>query len=260
MRKSCAASFFCLFCLFSGVTEVFAYRPLVTEDAGVAGKAVGQLETSWDYLRWGPGDSEASLLLVPIYGVTERLEMSVEIPYLFHDPPPDDEAAEGTDSDREGLGDINLVGKFALSGESESAPALALKGAVKTSSGDVDQGLGSGDEDWSVVGVASKTLKGVTWHGMLGYTFVGENGDDNIRDIYLYGLAADFALNSRWHFLSELTGNRHPDRQTDRHPVSVFAGATYALSAKVTLDGGLRLGLNSAVPDWSATFGATTTF
>lgn len=28
-----------------------AYRPLTTEDAGVAGKGVAQLEMSWDYLK-----------------------------------------------------------------------------------------------------------------------------------------------------------------------------------------------------------------
>jgi hypothetical protein len=37
--------------------NISAYRPLGTEDAGVAGKGVGQMEISWDYLKWN-GDEE----------------------------------------------------------------------------------------------------------------------------------------------------------------------------------------------------------
>ena len=57
----------------------FAYRPFGTEDAGVAGKGVVQTETSFDSLKWNDGKTERNFLLVPIYGLTDNLEVSAEI-------------------------------------------------------------------------------------------------------------------------------------------------------------------------------------
>jgi len=229
----------------------FAYRPFVTEDAGVAGKGVAQLELSWDYLKWN-GDRENVLLFVPIYGITERIELSAEIPYLFHNH----EGVERMD----GIGDINLVGKFLLLEEKESRPALALKGALKTKSGNEEKGLGSGDFDYSVVGVASKSFGTLALHAMFGYTLVGPNGDDNVSDIYLYGLAADYGVTEKFHVVAEIAGNRHPDRTASEDPLSGLLGFTHQIADKVILDGGVRFGFNDAVPKWNTTIGVSITF
>jgi hypothetical protein len=231
--------------------QSFAYRPLGTEDAGVAGKGVTQFELSWDYLQWN-GDRESVLLFVPIYGITEKIEISAEIPYLFHKH----EGGEKMD----GIGDINLVGKFLLLEEKETRPALALKGAVKTKSGNEEKGLGNGDIDYSVVGVASKSFGTVALHGMFGYTFVGANGADNVRGIYLYGLAADYSLTDKFHVVAEIAGNRHPDRTTPDDPLSGLLGFTYQVADKVILDGGVRYGFNDVVPKWNTTIGVSITF
>ena len=220
----------------------FAYRPLVTEDAGVAGKGVAQLELSWDYLKWN-GDRENVLLFVPIFGVTERIELSAEIPYLLHNH----EGKERMD----GIGDTNLVGKFVLLEEKESRPALALKGVLKTKSGNEEKGLGSGDIDYSIVGAASKNFGTLTLHVMLGYTLVGADGDDNVRDIYLYGLAADYSVTEKFHVVAEIAGNRHPDRAASEDPLSGLLGFTHQVAAKVILDGGVRYGFNNAAPKWN---------
>lgn len=233
--------------------QSFAYRPLATEDAGVAGKGVAQIEMSWDYLSWKNKDKENVFLFVPIYGITERIELSAEIPYLFHS------AAEGDSVN--GIGDINLVGKFLILEEKETRPAFTLKGVVKTKSGDEKKGLGSGDIDYSLVAVASKGLGNLTLHAMFGFTFVGDNGDNNIRNIYLYGLAADYGLTDKFHIVGEIAGNRHPDRRVGNEMVSGLLGVTYKLSDKITLDGALRRGLgDSVVPRWSTTVGLSLTF
>ena len=229
----------------------FAYRPFMTEDAGVPGKGVTQLEVSWDYLKWN-GDRGNVLLFVPIYGITERIELSAEIPYLFHNH----EGVERMD----GIGDINLVGKFLLLEEKATRPVLALKGAVKTKSGDEKKGLGSGDLDYSVVVIASKNFGTLALHGMFGYAFVGANGDDNVKDIYLYGLAADYGVTEKFHVVVEIAGNRHPDRTAPDDPLSGLLGFTNQVADKVILDGGVRYGFNDAVPKWNTTVGISITF
>lgn len=241
--------------LFLMIGDVFAYRPLGTEDAGVAGKGVAQSEVSWDYLRWDNNevDHENVLLLVPIYGVTENLEISMEIPYLIHD-------LKGGDSE-EGVGDINLVAKYLLIQEKERNPAFAVKGVVKLDNGNEDKGLGSGDKDYSLFAAASKTIGQVTIHGQLGQTWVGDEKDSNLRDITLYGIAFDYAMTEPLHILAELNGNRHPDSTAEEgDPRNALAGATYKLSDNLTFDVAYRWGLSDSVPDWSTTMGASITY
>lgn len=244
------------FLLILGITfspaNSFAYRPFVTEDAGVAGKGVVQLETSWDYLNWENGDTENVFLLVPIYGITDRIEVSTEIPYLFHNP------KEGDDED--GIGDINIVGKFLMLSETDRLPAFTLKGVVKPPTGDEDRGLGSGDWDYSIVLVTSKGFGVLTFHAMLGYTFAGDSGDENIRDIYLYGLAVDYGLTERFHIVTEVSGNSHPDRTVDDDPLSGLLGITYKISEKIIFDTGVRYGFNDSAPKWDYTAGVSITF
>ena len=229
-----------------------AYRPFITEDAGVAGKGVAQFEGSWDYLSWSNDDKENVLLFVPIYGITERIELSLEIPYLFHNYK--EENVEN------GIGDITIVSKFLLFEEKKIFPAFAIKGGIKTNSGDEEQGLGSGDRDYSIVVAASKTLGDLLVHAMLGYAFIGDNDDKNIRDIYLYGIAFDYSLTRRFHICSEISGNRHPDREEDRHPISGLVGLMYALSDKAILDSGVRYGFNDCAPKWDLLIGISITF
>lgn len=232
--------------------NVFAYRPLGTEDAGVAGKGVAQTEVSWDYLKWKNDDKEQVLMLVPIYGLTEDLELSVEIPYLIHNP--DAGGAE------EGVGDVNLVAKCSVVQESISMPAFTVKGVVKMDNGDYDKGLGSGDKDYSLVAVASKTSGPAIFHGMFGYAWIGDNKDSSLRDITLYGLAADYTLTEPLHILAEVNGNRHPDRNETDHPLVALVGATYKVSDNLTFDAAYRKGLNDSIPDWSITMGASITY
>ena len=229
----------------------FAYRPFATEDAGVAGAGVAQLELSRDYLDWD-GDKENMGFLVPVYGVSRGVELSAEIPYLLHDY-----RVEGKHN---GIGDINLVGKFLLVEENAGRPSIVLKSAVKTKSGDEARGLGSGDMDYNITAAASKALGAVTLHGMFGYTFVGDNGDDSVRNISLYGLAADYSVTARLHLAAEISGSKHPEKTLLEDPLSGLLGLAHQISDKLILDAGLRYSFNKAMPKWSTTIGASLTF
>lgn len=233
-------------------TSALAYRPLTTEDAGVAEQGVAQLELSWDYLRWGHGDYEQALLFVPIYGLTPRIEVSAEIPMMIHHL---EEGHRGG-----GLGDISLVGKVLLVPEGARRPALTFKGVVKTPSGDETRGFGSGDWDYSVVGVASKSIGEATLHAMVGYTLIGDNGNDDIRNVGLFGVALDYRVTDAWHIVTEVGGNRHPDRTTTEDPMSALTGVIYTVSPHLTIDSALRVGLNDATSGWSVTTGASIAF
>lgn len=234
--------------------SALAYRPLGTEDAGVAGKGVIQAEMSWDYLKWDNDelDQEKVFQVVPIFGVTEALELSIEIPYLVHD-------IKGGGSE-EGTGDINLVAKYLLIPGGKDGPAFALKGVVKMDSGDYDKGLGSGDKDYSIVAVTSDTVGPLTAHIHFGYTWIGKTKDENLRDITIYGIALDYAMTEEFHLLGEYNGSRHPDSTANDDPRVALAGITYKMSDSLTLDAAYRWGLSDSVPKWSTTVGASITY
>jgi len=168
-----------------------AYRPFITEDAGVAGSGVAQLEVSYDYIRWDKEENEGQLLFVPIYGLGEWLEFSMEIPYLFHN-------FSDTGYVRGG-GDINLVGKLLVLRADGLVPAFTLKGVAKTDTGDKSTGLGSGYFDYSIAGVFTEELEKLILHANLGYTFIGHSREDDVRDIYLYGAGVDYSLFDNFH-------------------------------------------------------------
>ncbi len=242
----------CLFVLISMiVAPALAYRPFGTEDAGVAGQGIIQFEGSWDYLRWSDGKIERNLLWVPIYGLTDNLEVSAEIPYLFH------ANTDGTSPN--GVGDINLVVKDLMAVEGEWRPALAVKGVVKLDNGDFGQGLGSGDKDYSLYVVASKTFGRSIVHSHLGYSWIGKNSNANLRDIPLFALGLDCGLTDRLRLIAEINGNRHPDSTQAEDPRSALLGFTYKISEKLIFDLAGKWGLSAASPAWDAAFGFSVT-
>ncbi|MFZ3072450.1 MAG: transporter [Thermodesulfobacteriota bacterium] len=237
---------------FIAASNALAYRPFATEDAGVAGEGVAQVEVSLDRLKWDNDDDEFVFMVAPIYGVTERLEVSAELPYLWHKP--------DTGDSESGAGDINLVAKYLLSEEDGTHPALAAKAVIKTASGDHKKGLGTGDEDLSLALAATKTIDKFKLHGQFGYTFVGDDKNSNLRDIILYGVAADYEVQKDLHLGVELNGNRHTDRTENTDPLNLLIGVIFNVSDKVAVDVSFKEGLNNESPDWGFGVGASITF
>lgn len=247
-KKICILAVVLCLCMWN---TVYA-RPLGTEDCGMPGKGGSQLEVSWDYLKWKNDDREHIYLIKPTFGLTDMFSLSLEVPYLVHNP--------DAGSPEEGIGDINLVGKYLLITEGENHPAFAVKGIVKFDNGDYDNGLGSGDKDYTLVAVATKSFGNAAFHANFGYTRIGDNKDENLRDITLFGFAVDYTVTEPVHLLAEINGNRHPDRTETEDPRSALLGVTYKVSEKLTLDGAYRWGLSNSYPEWCTTVGATITF
>src|SRR3972149_847648 len=113
-------TFFLLFTFhFALCTDVQAARPLVTEDAVVAGKSVTQFELGIDYTKAGNSGEGTSLLLSPINGVTEDTEFSLKVPYIIakpYDP-----------SKEDGWGETSFIMKHLLVAEGAKRPAFLIR-------------------------------------------------------------------------------------------------------------------------------------
>lgn len=228
---------------------VEAGRPLAVEDAETVGKGKTELELGLDHARQESGDRETTLSGVLTYGLTERLDLALEVPILFMRP------EEG--GDEAGLGDVELHGKVRFLAEGDAWPALALVGAVKFSTGSERRGLGSGATDGGVTLVATKGLGPVTAHANLGYTVIGASGAD---DVVSYGLAAEVAVLKPLSLVGELVGETNSDPEAKADPLDLRVGLTYALRETITVDGAVSIGLTRASPDYVLTVGVTIRF
>lgn len=220
--------FFLVFLFFE--KPVFAGRPFSTEDAGVAGLGVFQLEEGMVFSHQNQ-DEEFSFTTTPIVGLTPWLEVSADFPASFLQP------KEGKNV--EGWSDINLVTKLQFLPEKKYTPVLLVKNVVKFSNGNVAKGLGSGDEDFQWVGVATKTIQNLTLHSNVGYTFVGDKKDESLRDYLIYGLAAEYELFDRVKAVAEVYGERGKHFDSDsfnHHRFNPLAGLTFQVTENVVLD------------------------
>ena len=220
-----------------------AYRPFATEDAGVAGLGIFQTEVSWDSYTWKNGDSDQVFLLVaPIYGPTTDLELSAEMPYVTHT------IAGGPTT--KGLGDVNLVAKYVLAWEKYDTKdaLLTLKGYVKLNSGSYDQGLGRGDTEYVLAPVLTKIInESLTVHAQLGYVWVANKQDPNLRNFGFLGFAADYAITEPFHVVAEYTQNQHPDQGLADQKLGLV-GFTYAVNKDFMIDATYKQGIGPTSP------------
>lgn len=247
MQKIRHYVFVCLFLILLHYPAI-AYRPFSTEDAGVAGAKIFQLELSHDYIQWSRDQKDSGFLLVPVFGVSDEAELSLEIPFVSVQP------AAG--QHEEGIGDINFALKYLLRDTGKSQ--ISLKSFVKWNNGDYTRGLGTGDKDYHVSVAFSENLKFGILHAQAGITFVGKKNNPDLQDIKMYGLALDVPLAEKVNGVLEFAGNEHPDKTS---PVSHFStflfGATYTFSPKAVFDVGVRYGLTRVSPDFSVTTGTS---
>jgi len=215
--------------------SAYGGRPFSVEDATVADKGAVEAELGFEYARQNNRDNNYNILLVPVYGLTENIEISCELPFDILKP------KEGTDE--EGLGDINLAVKTLFLPEKELIPSLLLKTVVKLETGDEDDGLGSGDEDVGLILAATKSMGPITIHGNAGYTFVGTDYDDTLNDYLLYGIALECLIAPKLTIVSETYMESDINFEEESHTVNPLIGITYQLTENIKLDTAFRMGI-----------------
>ncbi|RMH74898.1 MAG: hypothetical protein D6681_22660 [Calditrichaeota bacterium] len=223
----------------------FSGRPLNTEDAAVAGKGVVQIEFSWDVFHYPHALTDHTPLLVPIYGLTSRLDVMLDIPYTFRQTP------EG--NRLHGWNDVVVSAKYLIVSGSRRLPALATLVSLKTRTGDERQGLGSGALDGAVILAATYTHRRWTGHGMLGWILVGNDADQ-----VSLGAAGEYRISPTLSAVAELTADQSPG-QLRQGVFSAMFGLYYTLSPRAVLDLGIRRGIDNHRPIWHLTVGTSLT-
>lgn len=237
---------------FSLCTDAHAARPLVTEDAVVAGKGITQLEVGIDYTKVGNKGEGTTLLISPIHGATEDTEFSLKLPYIFGRP--------DNPSNVEGWGDVSFIMKHLIVDEGDKNPAFLVRMAIKLPTGDEEKGLGTGDANLGFLGVLTKNIGSSTIHLNLGYTFVGNQDEGSDNNEVNLGIAGEYGIGKKTRIVGEIYGLYHPDYEAREIERRALLGLTYRLDDTLTFDCAAKRGLEGASDEYGIIGGVTITF
>ena len=237
-----------LACLLSvmAATPAWAGRPLDTEDTATLDPGRAELELSLA-LAQDSGDRAWVGSVALNAGVAPSLELGVELPGAYLQ-------REGI-ADHAGLGDLVLVLKHRVLGETEWRPALLTNLRVRLPTGDADRGLGAEGVDVLARLAISKTFANLVLTLNGGYVFVTA---DRTRDLWLVSGAGEYRVSPAWTVVAEVAGVLGAQSAPDVAVARV--GFVYALTSAIRFDMAVGTGLTRASPGLVATAGLTIGF
>lgn len=239
----------------------YAGHPLITDDAGTMGKGKGQIEIgvqSWNHKEAVDATTtdktdggEAAPVIT--FGLHERVDLVATIPYQWWST-----ETNGTRVSRaDGIADVGLDLKWRFF--NHDGWGLALKPGVSFPTGNEEQGLGSGRMAYRLFFIATKELGALACHLNLGY-IRNENNAGDQKDLWRASFAAEYEVVKNLKVMANVGTERNPAPDSSTHPAFALGGAAYALSERISVDGGVKFGLNKAEPDVTYLFGMTFKF
>ncbi|MDH3703005.1 MAG: transporter [Alphaproteobacteria bacterium] len=171
-----------------------------------------KFSTGVDYTTgdYGTG-SNTDILFIPFTGKYEHgpWVVGMTIPYIHIDG--DGSVVGGTDGSpivgdesgggrtvKSGLGDIVALLTYSILPKKKTLPLVELTGKIKFPTANENDGLGTGEFDYSVQVDISQKFGKITPFGTLGYRFVGEPSGTNLNDIFFLSLGGSYALQEKW--------------------------------------------------------------
>ena len=218
----------CLLMLGLCSSSALADHPLITEDTGVIGKGAKQIEVHGEKARdraAGATTRTTDVSVVLSYGVTERADLQLELPYVR-------EVIDG--EVLKGRGDASLAVKWRFFDKEPLSMVLKPE-------------LVSGGR-WALnyaVAYDFGRLEGIVHAG---YTHnlnrIGERKALWHRSVALLWSAAE-----RWRLVLDLGLDSSPDPVARTHERQLAFGVSYALTDDVVLGVGAKKGLNEEADD-----------
>lgn len=218
-------------------------RPTFSSDTSTTSPGTLEIEAGGTL---DPGD-EFSLPMNFKLGVSESAEVFVGwTPYQW---------VERQGQDGRGQGDVLLGTRQRLVDESESRPSFAYQLAGKLPTASERDGLGSGELDLFVAGIATKSLENITCTGYYQLGFLGEPDDDGFDLEHGAALSLAAPVIDQWSVFGEVAGTFHHEQS--EYPVFTTIGMAYTPVGSVVFDCAAAIGLNSDAPDLQLNLGLT---
>ena len=189
-----------------------AVPPLVTGDVPTAERGVMELFLGAINRVSSSQDEELQLPWVEIvYGITDRQEITLEVPYVRCDPRSGDSV--------EGLGDFVVGTKFLLGPTKADGLNYAMSVELKLDNADWEEGLGTGARDLDLRLRAQRDVGRNEFIYNLGYTVVGDprtpTGCAEARNVLYWATAFCRKVSDRTTLSAELYGSENSEPRGD---------------------------------------------
>jgi hypothetical protein len=241
--KGVFSVFYFLFLCLCVAGNSYAAHPLISDDPGTTGTGKFNIEANAEYAN-DNGDSETQLAATLSAGIRENIDLVVSVPYLFT------RIDEGTEIQKEdGFSDITVEVKWKF--YERDGISFAVKPGIILPTGEEDKGLGDGKAAYSLHFLAGKELEPITLYLDLGYI----KNRKELRDIWHYSLAAEYAISTPLTLVANIGGETNPERESNVHPLFLLGGLIYSINENISIDFGLKTGLNKAEADYAVLAG-----
>ncbi len=155
-----------------------------------------------------------------------------------------------------GIGDLAMGAKWVIIEACPLGARHALAPSVKFPTADQDQGLGSGETDYDVTWIMSRSIGSKTGvHLNVGYSCIGGVDDD----VFHYGVALDYQILDAVQWVGEVFAEE--DLSGDSETAALYnAGIRWKLVDGLVLDIAAGSKLSGDVPDFMGKAGLTWAF
>lgn len=228
-------------------------RPLAIDDAGTVAPGDFELEAGLNLHRDG-GLHEYEFP----FGVTTGLLPTLDVGIGFGSQIQERQEVVGS-STTSGIGDLALGAKWNPLPEETCWASHALAFTVKFPTASDDKGLGTGETDFDLNYIASKSLsETVSAHFNAGYTWTGDPDGAPEDDLFHAGFALGWRATPPLELVAEVFANS-PEGLDDDATVECRCGLRWSLCDALVLDAALGTRLRGEAPDLTATVGLTWT-
>lgn len=234
-----------------GGDSALATLPLSVDEADTQDPNTFQLETGAGYER----DARCHHIDVPLaltYGVMPRWDIAAGFGGQLEQRT--QHQHEGISKHASGLADLNLATKWMYLTESTYLPRQTLCPSVTLPTADDDEGLGSGETDYDLTWMASKSFgEKVGGHLNIGYSWLGETPDEDWGNLIHYGVAADYQVLDSLQLIGEVFGEQELEDYDSALQVNLGFRWEVLDSLQLVASAGTRL--MGDAPDLSAKVG-----
>ena len=223
--------------LFINFFQLYSQVPIETSTARLVEKHEIEIGPSFEYVN-SPDGKEASMQITVNYGLSNRIELDIE-PAIYKS------VTTVEEPNAHGFGDVNVALAYLVLHEQKNVPAIALEGSIKIPTAK-NPLLGTQKFDYNLLFIASKKFGKLDMHINLGYTFIGEPTEMQLRNIIGASLAGQFEISEKVElaaeflantssFLKETDDGRRINPQVIPGEVAVFTGMGYNLKENLEL-------------------------
>jgi len=242
------------------VTFLFALLTLCSTSV-VADNDTLKLSTGAEYITGDFGGTEpVEQLYIPVTTryTTKRYSFRLTVPYIRLTAPTGTVQSDGTIIPgtgpivtESGMGDViaGVTYRDAFNSEGASDVAIDFTAKVKFGTADVDKGLGSGENDYTIQTELYKFLDRMMLFGILGYKFRGDPPGVDLNNSLIAFVGGNYRLTPAFRTGVDLYYQEALfSGADDQVELSAFLG--YKLSKTQYLRSYLIKGFGDASPDW----------